>query len=99
MAETAPAQGPGGALSLRRDANGDIYFLASGSLYRINSTATELTPVAGCLGNVIDLHFGKPTGASSTGKSVYISDMGKGIFANDGDRILELQRCGLVTAG
>ena len=87
-----PTTGPGGMVSLRRDTNGDIYFLAAGSLYRINSTITELTPVAGCLGNVIDLHLDKPTSASSTGRSLYISDMGKGISAYDGDRILELQR-------
>ena len=87
-----PTTGPGGARSLRRDSTGDIYFLSGQSLYRVNAAATLFTPVAGCLGSPADLHFDKPTSASSTGASLYISTLGKGIAAFDGDLILELQR-------
>jgi len=87
-----PTKGPGGARSLRRDSAGDIYFISGQFVYRINSAATVFTPVAGCLGSPSDLHFAKPTSASSTGTSLYISTLGKGIAAFDGDQILELQR-------
>ncbi len=87
-----PTAGPGSAASLRRDSNGDVYFLAGNSLYKLDSAGANLTPVAGCLGSTTDLEFDKSTAAAPGGESIYISDIGKGIFKNDGDRILELQR-------
>ena len=87
-----PSAGPGSANTLRRDASGEVYFHASGTVYKLNSGAAKLTPVVSCLPGLTDITFGKATSTAAGGTSLYLVHVGQGIAAFDGDQILELQR-------
>ena len=87
-----PTSGPGGASTLRRDANGEVYFHAASTVYKLDAGAQKLTPVVSCLPSLTDITFGEATSASATQDSLYLVHVGKGISAFDGDQVLELQR-------
>lgn len=87
-----PTGGPGGTSAFRRDGNGELYFHAGGSIYRLDAKATTLALEASCLAGVTDITLGKSTAAAATKPSLYVVSIGKGIAASDGDQVLELQR-------
>ena len=82
----------GGTNSIRRDSNGDVYFIVGTTIYKIHPTTKTVTPIVACIPAMTDITFGKASQSTTAPLSLFISTIGTGISANDGDRIFELQR-------